>query len=104
LPTGQGTHVECGYDSAKGCLFVDRSRSGLDSVDGYCKDYVSPPLEASQPVELRILVDDWSVELFAGDGAVHMSAFVLPDLSSGPLALFAQGHAMFSDVSVLAAR
>ncbi|MBD3239878.1 MAG: hypothetical protein GF331_04780 [Chitinivibrionales bacterium] len=94
IATGDGTWISCGYDSAAHALFIDRRRSGLDHVKGYCGDYLSPPIGTPGPVTVRVLLDACSVELFAGDGEVHMSAFVLPLPDNCRVELFGDGRAV----------
>lgn len=100
LTTGDNTYVVCGYDSTANALFVDRRQSGLDTVTGYCEDFVSPPLSETGPVALRILVDTCAVELFAGDGEGHMSAFVLPQTQDCGIEFCADARAILTDVTV----
>ena len=53
------------------------------------------------PLDLRVLVDRSSVEVFAAGGAVTLTDLVLPDQTSTGIALVAEGGtATFRDVAV----
>ena len=89
LLAGGGKYTTVGY--ANGELFVDRTQSG---VTDFSKDFparTSAPLAiGNAPLELTILVDRSTVEVFAQGGQVAMTNLVYPpagaqgmDLSAG---------------------
>ena len=77
LLAGQGKRTTVGY--ANGQLFLDRTQSG---VTDFSKDFparVSAPLAiGNAPLELTILVDRSTVEVFAQGGRVAMTNLVYP--------------------------
>ncbi len=93
---GPAGATRVGYDPVSGEVVVDRSRSGgaldpvapggaLDPVaPGGALDPVapsrhrSPPLGRRAAVELRVLVDTTSIEVFADGGAVVLSVLAFP--------------------------
>jgi fructan beta-fructosidase len=92
------------YDPAAGALTVDRSRSG---EAGFSPRFSTvhtaevPPEAMARGLDLRILVDRSSVEVFAAGGAVTFTEIVLPDEGSDGIALVAEGGAAaFRDVEV----
>jgi fructan beta-fructosidase len=95
-----GGSYSLGYDRSRQSLFVDRRESGLGFVENYLRDYEASPLAHPLPMRLRILLDRSSVELFAEDGASHMSAFVLPDPSCSSLEIYADSESLLEDLFV----
>ena len=77
LLAGAGKHTTVGY--ANGELFVDRTQSG---VTDFSKDFparTSTPLAiGNAPLELTILVDRSTVEVFAQGGKTAMTNLVYP--------------------------
>jgi levanbiose-producing levanase len=99
-----GTRIT--YDPSAGTLTVDRSRSG---DVGFSPRFTTVheaevPAEAVEDgLDLRILTDRSSVEVFAAGGAVTFSDIVLPAKGSDGIALVAEGGtASFRDVTVRA--
>ena len=96
--------VRIAYEPATRTLTVDRSRSG--GVD-FSPEFTTvhraqvPASAVEDGLDLRILVDRSSVEVFAAGGAVTFSDVVLPAGDSDGIALFAAGgEATFRDVRV----
>jgi fructan beta-fructosidase len=85
--------TEIGYDAASQTLYVDRTASGDVGFHPAFAGKHAAPLkpDADGRIQLRILVDTSSVEVFADDGAVVMTDLVFPDPSSDRLELFASG-------------
>ena len=75
---GPGGATRVGYDPVSGQVVVDRSRSsgGLDPAAP--SHHRSPPLARRAAVELRVLVDTTSIEVFADGGAVVLSVLAFP--------------------------
>ena len=82
-----------GYDRVKQELFVDRTKSGWSAFSKLFPVRVSAPLklEHAGHVELRILVDDSSVEVFAERGQIAITMLVFPKPDSGTLQVYATG-------------
>jgi sucrose-6-phosphate hydrolase SacC (GH32 family) len=76
VAAGPGTGV--GYDLATRQVVVDRGRSGAEVAPGFPTVHRSVPLPARDRLELRIITDTCSVEVFAADGTVVLSDLVLP--------------------------
>lgn len=97
-----GTRIT--YDPAAATLTVDRSRSGVtDFSPRFATVHrATVPAEAVEDgLDLRILADRSSVEVFAAGGAVTFTDLVLPAQGSDGIALAAQGgSASFRDVTV----
>ncbi|MFU8841170.1 MAG: glycoside hydrolase family 32 protein [Nitriliruptoraceae bacterium] len=71
-----GTRVS--YDPVTRQVVLDRSRSGTEVAPGFPTVHRSTPLPARDRLDLRILTDTCSVEVFAADGTVVLSDLVLP--------------------------
>ena len=82
---GQGLYTTIGYDARTNEVFIDRARSGRqDGLGGNgAAGRVALPEEAlGKPVNLRILVDRSTVEVYADGGSRVLSANVLPLVNS----------------------
>jgi len=80
LRSSNGGHTTIGYDSRNQVLFIDRSGSGLTDFHPQfaCRHETELRLDNGL-VELRILVDRCSVEVFANDGQIAMTDLVFPE-------------------------
>jgi len=86
-----GAETIVGYDAVKREVYIDRSHSGLTGVTG-AGDYFSAPLALDQNhVTLHIFVDHSSVEVFAGNGLVAMTARCFPPATAKTTKAFAVG-------------
>ncbi|HVJ46733.1 MAG TPA: glycoside hydrolase family 32 protein, partial [Luteolibacter sp.] len=87
LRTGKNEFTAVGWSRAKAEVFVDRSRSGNTGFHGDFSGRHAAPLELKQGMlELRIITDDCSVEVFADDGARVITDLIFPSESSQGLA------------------
>jgi fructan beta-fructosidase len=80
-----------GFDAEANAVFVDRSRSGLMAQLPDFGGRRSAPVEPAPAIELRILVDNCSVEVFVNDGQAVITELVFPTAPAGTLALHAVG-------------
>jgi sucrose-6-phosphate hydrolase SacC (GH32 family) len=92
LLAGSGVYTTIGYDRGKQMLFVDRTKSG--NV-GFHKDFparTEAPLKlASDKLELHVIVDRDSVEVFAEDGRVAITNLVFAPPDANDLQFYASG-------------
>ena len=90
LMAGGGKFTTVGY--ANGELFVDRTGSG---VTGFSQDFpartAAPVALGAAPLELTILVDRSSVEVFAQGGKVAMTNLVYPPAGAQGMEFSASG-------------
>jgi sucrose-6-phosphate hydrolase SacC (GH32 family) len=83
LLKGDDDEVIVGVDSAKGELFVDRSRSaGAHFNKAFPSRTVAPLPVGTKTLNFHIFVDRSSVEVFAQDGAIAMTNLVFPKPAS----------------------
>ncbi len=80
------TFTTIGYDAGKREVYVDRTHSGNVSFSRDFPGRTAAPLPAGRgPLELTILVDRSTLEVFAQGGRVAISTLIYPP--EGPLAL-----------------
>ncbi|WP_175727306.1 glycoside hydrolase family 32 protein [Burkholderia ambifaria] len=90
------------YDTAKRTLTLDRSRSGsTDFAGNFSREHiVDLPLENGR-LQLEIVVDRGSVEVFANGGRVALTDLIFPPREADRVAVFAEhGSATFSGLTV----
>lgn len=82
-----GEETVVAYDREQMKLILDRERSGAGS-GGVRK---APLALRDDRLQLRIFIDRSSVEIFAGDGELAMSARIYPGVESTGIRFFAEG-------------
>jgi fructan beta-fructosidase len=92
LRTSEQEETVAGYSVKDSVVFVDRTRSGV--VDFH--EHFAGKHEASLPpglqcLQLRLIVDRSSVELFANDGLIAITDLIYPSSSSLGLSFFCNG-------------
>jgi levanase len=90
---GTAEQTTVGYDLAKGMVYFDRSHSGQQAPGFAAAQVLTLPPRAGI-VELHILVDRSSVEVFADGGRVVFTNQIFPDPASQGVELFAEGGAV----------
>lgn len=90
------------YDTGDQTLTVDRSGAGVANFSSaFSPRHVVPLPLRDGSLDLVVLVDRSSVEVFADGGRRTVTDIVLPPIGSTCLALFAEGgEALFGDVTV----
>jgi fructan beta-fructosidase len=69
-----------GFDKNKNQYFIDRTQSGkVDFEKDFAAIHTAPRFVNSQPVELTLIIDNASVELFADNGLTVMTEIFFPD-------------------------
>lgn len=95
LAISDGYYITVGYDARTSNLFIDRTHPENGEFSGYFAKYITAPLQPQDGmVRLRIFVDQSSVEVFANDGDVTMTATILPDPGSTGIELFSENGAV----------
>lgn len=81
------------YVQSSGQLSVDRTASGNTGYDPAAGGIHSASFQAASDgkVQLRVLVDESSVEVFGGNGEVVISDLIFPDVASDGFALTTSG-------------
>lgn len=69
-----------GYDKNTNMFYIDRTKSGkTDFDDSFPKKITAPRLTNDKKMNLTLLLDDSSVEIFADDGLTTMTALFFPN-------------------------
>lgn len=87
---GAGEQTTVAYDVAGGVLTIDRGRSGWTGP-GFARPQAHPLPPRDGVVELHLLVDSSSLELFADGGRVVFTNQIFPAPDSQGVELFAEG-------------
>ncbi|WP_026898981.1 glycoside hydrolase family 32 protein [Daejeonella oryzae] len=74
-----GEELIIGYDKQAGQYFIDRSKAGKKDFEaGFAKKHTAPRLAASNSMDLTVVFDAASVELFADKGLTVMTDIFFP--------------------------
>jgi fructan beta-fructosidase len=80
LSNNMNEKVVLGYDQNANNYFIDRSESGnINFEKGFAAKHTAPRLSTSQKMNMTLIIDDASVELFADDGLSVMTEIFFPD-------------------------
>jgi fructan beta-fructosidase len=88
---GDGTYTLVGYDRARREVFVDRTHSG---VTDFSKDFpvrTAAPVGGNEALELTILVDRSTVEVFAQGGRAAITDLVYPPAGAQGIEFYSRG-------------
>jgi levanase len=93
LLSGDGSYTLVGYDRERQELFLDRSNSGETDFSQDFPARISAPLELTRQgqLQLRILVDRSSIEVFAEHGRVVMTELIFPKPNGRRIAVYSEG-------------
>lgn len=83
-----GTFTAIGYDARAGRIFVDRTHSGDVGFSDKFPARTSAPLRPGDLLRWRVLVDQSSVEVFAGDGQTTLTNLVYPPLNAAGIEFY----------------
>lgn len=79
LGNSKGEELIIGYDKASNRYYIDRTRSGNTGFEpGFGKVHAAPRLAGGNRINLRLVADVASVELFADDGLNAMTDIFFP--------------------------
>ena len=74
-----GEKLMVGYDKPSNNYFIDRSKSGKISFEtGFAARHTAPRLSGSQNLNMTIILDNASIELFADNGLSVMTEIFFP--------------------------
>jgi sucrose-6-phosphate hydrolase SacC (GH32 family) len=99
LTGANGDETVIGYDVAEQRLYIDRTKSGAAAaqMNGFYGVHSAPLVVRDGTLNLRILVDNSIVEVFAERGERVLSDLVYPAPGSHGIKLFAEGGAATLD-------
>ncbi len=80
LSNGVGQKIVLGYDKGANQYFLDRTGSGkVDFEKGFAKRHVAPRLSNNERLDMTLVIDRSSIELFADNGMSVMTQVFFPD-------------------------
>jgi fructan beta-fructosidase len=80
LSNDAGEKVLVGYDKASTNYFIDRSNSGKVSFEkGFAKRHTAPRFSNKTGMDMTLIIDNASVELFADNGLSVMTEIFFPN-------------------------
>lgn len=82
LSNDLGEQLVVGYDKGANQYYIDRSRSGkVDFHKEFARRYIAPRIAKDDSINMTLVIDVSSVELFADDGLSVMTAIFFPNKS-----------------------
>jgi fructan beta-fructosidase len=79
LSNDAGEKLLVGFDKTNNSYFIDRSNSGKsDFAEGFAKRHTAPRLSTKEDLDLTLIIDNSSVELFADNGLSVMTEIFFP--------------------------
>ena len=88
LSNDLGEKVVIGYDKASNHYFIDRTNSGKVSFEkGFAARHTAPRFSSKDNVDLTLIIDNASVELFADNGLSVMTEIFFPNTPYTNIAL-----------------
>jgi len=89
IRTGDSEFTEVGYDRDPGAVYVDRRKSGnVDFHQAFAGRHEAPTRVINGKVELQIIVDRSSVEVFINDGETVISDRIFPTTQEAVIEIF----------------
>lgn len=80
LSNSKGQKVILGFDKEANTYYIDRTNSGKTGFEkGFAAKHIAPRLNTKETVDISLLIDNASVELFADDGLTVMTQIFFPD-------------------------
>ncbi|PRY97762.1 fructan beta-fructosidase [Marinilabilia salmonicolor] len=99
LQNSNGELVTIGYDMERGALIFDRTESGTSDFSGaFRKSIESPVVFNEEILNLQIIVDQSSVEVFVNGGLSSQTNLVFPEEIYNELVLTGENNSFYADV------
>ena len=93
LSNNQGEKLLIGYDKSSNNYFIDRTQSGFVSFEkDFAAKHTAPRISGKSNVQLTLIIDDASVELFADNGLSVMTEIFFPKNSYSSLGIQSPDH------------
>ncbi len=101
LSNARGEELIVGYEKQSNRYYIDRSRSGKKNFEiGFAKKHFGPRISDSAAMNLVLLVDVSSVELFADNGLSVMTDIFFPNQPMNKLSLKSSEGMKFNAITV----
>lgn len=80
LSNDSGEKLIVGYDKAGNNYFIDRSQSGkMDFEKGFGQKHTAPRIDTSAGMNMELIIDNASIEVFADRGLSTMTSIFFPN-------------------------
>jgi fructan beta-fructosidase len=87
-----------GFDQNRNEFFIDRTKSGKVNFEkGFAKKHIAPRFVNSSKMDLTVIIDDASIELFADNGLTVMTEVFFPDENYSDIKIDSQGSLKIKD-------
>ena len=92
LRKGSAHETRVGYDAKRNVYYIDRTRSSnaLSGL-GFASRHEAPSLSRDGLIQLHIVLDQSSIELFGNDGLVAITDLIFPDRSDNGAGAYVDG-------------
>ncbi len=91
--------VKIGFDRSRNEYFIDRTKSGkIDFQKDFAAKHVAPRFSKDRKMNMTMVIDVSSVELFADDGATVMTAIFFPNKPFNRIQLKSAGKAVIKQL------
>jgi fructan beta-fructosidase len=91
LSNDQDEMIKIGYDNYNKAFFIDKSKNGWNSTqNNFAELNYAPYIINEDVLELRLIIDKASVELFAQDGLITMTDQFFPKQPYNKIILFSE--------------
>ena len=95
----QEEKIVVGYDKRRNIYFIDRSKSGIISFDKvFAATHVAPRISNKVGLDLTLIVDNSSIELFADDGLTGMTAVFFPNQLLSKIKIESPDHLVIQNI------
>jgi fructan beta-fructosidase len=93
ISNGAGEELEIGYDKMKNQYFIDRTKSGKTNFQQeFANRHFAPRFTNNSKINISLMIDVSSVELFADDGLTVMTEIFFPNKPYNQLRLQSPGN------------
>jgi sucrose-6-phosphate hydrolase SacC (GH32 family) len=91
VAAGSDFETRIGYDTKRGVLFIDRTRSGPTVPDNFVGRHEAPLALSNGRLVLHVFLDQSTVEVFTQDGLVAISDQIFPPPGHDGISLYSEG-------------
>jgi len=97
-----GEAIVIGYDKKMNQFFIDRSKSGkIDFEKGFAAKHTAPRLTSKTAMNVSLIIDKSSVELFADDGLTSMTSIFFSNESFNKIHLQSADNVVISKLEYI---
>jgi len=101
LSNDAGEEVAIGYDNKQQQYFIDRTKAGKTNFQkDFAGRFVAPRLSKAGNMDISLIIDDSSIELFADNGLTVMTAIFFPTEPFKHLRIQSPGNTTIKKVTV----